>query len=109
MSITIWTKSPHPPCLLSTHHMCTQQGWPFVKGNFDDALCPNVWWHIPWFQALRYVLWIFLFVLSVVLFFFTTCIFMPRLNGRRDTTGLCGTCVCSPFPTVMHAITRVCN
>ena len=71
--------------------MCTQQGWPFVKGNFDDALCPYEWWHIPWFQALRYVLWIFLFVLSVVLFFFTTCIFLPRLNGRRDTTGLCGT------------------
>jgi len=38
---------------------------------------------------LRSFLWPTIFAITVVLFFALSCVVMPRLNGKRDTTGLC--------------------
>ena len=65
-------------------------GWPIRGGTLDDVLCPDDWWNITWLITLRTVLWPLLFLVTLGIFFVMSCFVMPRINGRRDTTGLCG-------------------
>ena len=68
----------------------TTVGYPFAAANADDILCPNEWWHTAAFQQTRSAGWVALFVITLITFFAASCCLMPRLNGRRDTTGFCG-------------------
>ena len=65
-------------------------GWPIRGGTLDDVLCPDDWWNVTWLITLRTVLWPLLFLVTLGIFFVMSCFVMPRINGRRDTTGLCG-------------------
>jgi hypothetical protein len=65
-------------------------GWPFVGGSIDEVYCPDDWWNSDTWIQTRVIGWPVLFVFTVIAFFAASCFVMPRINGRRDTTGLCG-------------------
>ena len=65
-------------------------GWPLASTNFDDLLCPNEFYYVEWFSTTRSIVWAVLFVVTIGVFFAMSCCVLPRMNGRKDTTGLCG-------------------
>lgn len=58
-------------------------------GSYEELVCAADWWDPLWFVQLRQILWPCLFIATVIAFFAFSCCIMPRVNGRKDQTGLC--------------------
>ena len=58
-------------------------------GSYEEFVCAADWWDPLWFVQLRQIIWPCLFVVTVIAFFAFSCCIMPRVNGRKDQTGLC--------------------
>jgi len=88
------TVPPHIKCSdmdFSAKLAAVFNGWPISSTNWDALVCSSDWWYVDETSSqLRQALWIGLFLLTIALFFSMSCFVLPRMNGRRDTTGMCG-------------------
>ena len=59
-------------------------------GSYEDLTCSADWWDPLWLVNLRQIIWPCIAAATIVCFFAFSCCIMPRVNGPRDQTGLCG-------------------